>query len=51
MKYESAKQFSIDFPDWNIEVEPYLSQLGKEKSFLYLINLNENTIGFYNDNF
>lgn len=51
MRYESKKQFSIDFPNWNTEIEPYLSETGQYKSFLYLINLNENTIGFFNDDF
>lgn len=51
MKYKSKKQFSKDFPDWNKEIEIYFSQLGKEKTFLYLVNLNENTIGYYNDDF
>ena len=51
MRYKSKKQFSIDFPNWNTEIEPYLSETGQYKSFLYLINLNENTIGFYNDDF
>lgn len=51
MIYESKKKFSIDFPNWNTEIEIPFTQIGKEKSYLYLINLNENTIGFYNDDF
>lgn len=51
MYYKSKKQFSKDFPDWNTEIENYFTEIGQEKNSLYLINLNENTIGFYNDDF
>jgi hypothetical protein len=51
MSYESEKQFSQDFPNWNTEMEVFLVENSKEKSFLYLINLNENTIGYHRDDF
>ena len=48
MLHESEKQFSRDFTDWGSEMSFWLSEPGgKQKSFLYLINLTDNTIGYY----